>query len=420
VKPSAAVVAVGDELLAGSHPDLDSPEIARALAGLGIPVKLVTVVGDDEQPIADVVARLAERFELVLVTGGLGPTLDDVTRHAVARALDRELVVADDALAQVAAWWAGRGVPMPDANRRQALVPAGAAVLPNSEGTAPGFRAETERGHVLALPGPPRELRAMLAEQVVPWLRGAGLGAPVADPLAPRRLHLFGLSESLFAERAGEWMARDASPLVGCTVKDGVLTVTLRARGDDRERALAALDARVEEFRARFADHLFSEHEPRLERVLVDELRDRGLTLATAESCTGGLVASLVTTVPGASDVFEEARVTYARAAKERLLGVPAELLERHGEVSSEVAGAMAAGLAERSGASLALSITGVAGPAGGSEEKPVGLVWFGVAHDGRVETSERRFPRAGREWIQLLSARTALFLGLRRVRGRG
>jgi len=409
----AALLAVGDELLSGTTLDTNSAELARELARLGIPVTSIEVVSDDEPEVEAAVRRALERAELVLVSGGLGPTLDDVTRHGIARAFERELVESSAALDDVRAWFDRRGIAMSATNRRQALFPQGAEIVKNRAGTAPGFRLERGGRVVVALPGPPRELRVVWSEEVLPWLVASGR---TLGPLAERHFHLFGLSESVFAERAGDWMERGADPRLGCTVKDGVLSATLRAV-EPSARSRAALEARAAEFRRRFGEHVYSEDEARLEHVLGRLLIERELAVTTAESCTGGLVAALLTAVPGISAVFREGFVTYADQAKAQSLDVPRELLEAHGAVSREVAEAMARGALQRAGAELALAVTGIAGPAGGSAEKPVGLVWFATSLRGVLESSERRFPPVDREAIRLLAARTALFLGWKRLR---
>ena len=420
---SARLIAVGDELLAGAHPDLNSPELARRLGALGIVVIGVDVVSDDEASIERVVRSALERAEVVIVTGGLGPTLDDVTRFGIARALGVTLEENQDAALGLARWFERRGAPMPETNLRQALLPRGAMLVPNRVGTAPGFRVELEGGRggisgrwgigarvVISLPGPPREMRVVMEEEVEPWLVEAGFGT---EPLAESRFHLFGLGESVFAERAGDWMDRDAALPMGCSVKRGVLSVVIR----DPARQRAALIARTEEFRERFAEHIFSEDEARVEFVLGNELIRTETSVSLAESCTGGLASALLTEVPGISAVLSQGYVTYSNEAKHALLGVDRALLERHGAVSSEVAGAMAAGVARVSGARLGLSITGIAGPGGGTDEKPVGTVWFGSSLDGDTRTIERRLPPGERAWIRRLAARHALFVGLKRVR---
>ena len=415
--PRAVLCSVGDELLAGKHPDLNAPFLARELLALGVPVVEVAVVGDDEEAIATAVQRLATRAELVFVTGGLGPTLDDVTRHAVARAAGRELVEDPDALAQVSAWYRAHDRAMPASNARQALVPRGATVLPNPVGTAPGFQVPVGGAAVRVLPGPPSELRAM-------WEQGIGAGVraelPQAEARVEQRFHLQGLSESQFSDDAGTWLERGANPLVGVTVARGLLTARLVARGADESEAARVLEPVALAFRERFAPWIFSEECPTPEEALVTELAARGLEVACAESCTGGLVAGALTAVPGSSAVLAESFVTYSNAAKRARLSVADELLEAHGAVSEEVAGAMAEGVVRATGADLGLATSGIAGPGGGTPEKPVGLVCFGVRFAGRTWTGSRTWPgRAGRTAVRDWATAHALVLGLKALQGR-
>lgn len=409
----AAVVAIGDELLAGEFADSNSGEIARALDGLGIEVERFVVLGDDRERLARTFWELARDYAIVVASGGLGPTLDDVSREAAADAARVPLETRADELAALRESWERRGTPMPASNARQAEFPAGAQVMPNRCGTAPGFRVWIDGGMLAVLPGPPREMRAMLVGELLPWLeRTCGRGPARAHG----HFHLAGLSESAFADRAGDWMERGADPRMGVTAHHGVLRVSLRAVASTPEAARARLDARRAQFRERFAADIFSEDDARLEHALGRTLIARGLSVATAESCTGGLVARLLTDVPGISAVFREGWVTYSEASKRERLGVPAELLARHGAVSGEVAQAMAEGAARASGARLSLATTGIAGPDGGTPEKPVGLVWFGLCVDGRGEAVAARFPAVGREAVRLFAAHRALDLLRRRL----
>lgn len=414
----AALCSVGDELLAGKHPDLNAPFLARELQALGVEVGEVAVVGDDEQAIAAAVTRLASGAELVFVTGGLGPTLDDVTRHGVARAAGVALTLDPEAHDQVTAWYRTSGREMPASNSRQALVPEGAAILANPVGTAPGFEVSVAGGAVVrVLPGPPSELRAM-------WQQG--VGARVRASLGPgtvrveHRFHLQGLSESQFSDDAGVWLEREGNPLVGVTVARGLLTARLVARGATEGEARGVLEPLASEFRDRFQSWIYSERHATPEEALVEGLTARGLTVSTAESCTGGLVAGALTAVPGSSAVLREAFVTYANEAKESRLGVERELLEASGAVSEGVARSMARGAARVAGADLALATSGVAGPGGGTPEKPVGLVCFGVWFQGQSWAGSRTWPgRAGRAAVRDWATAHALVLGLRALEGR-
>ncbi len=412
---TVAIVATGDELVTGALVDTNSARIARTLLGHGYQAERVVVLGDDENALAALLTELCQRHAAVVITGGLGPTLDDVTRHAVARAASVELVLAEHVVLELRQRFAARQQPFAEANARQALFPAGAEILENPLGTAPGFVCPLNGALVFALPGPPREMLPMLERDVVPRLAAAAR-SPVAIEL--HRFYLFGIAESRLGEMCGDWMKRTTTPVMGITSGSGVLTVSLRAAHADRAAARSQIDQRAREFRERLQPYIYSENEPALETVLGRQLIARGIRVTTAESCTGGLLAERLTRVPGISAVFDRGFVCYSNRAKSELCGVDEALIERHGAVSREVAAALASGAAERANARLAVSITGVAGPDGGTAEKPVGLVWFGVSFDGEVTTQERRFPAYGRDLVREFAASTALDLARRRIGG--
>ncbi|MEM7311462.1 MAG: competence/damage-inducible protein A [Planctomycetota bacterium] len=413
--PRAALIAVGDELLSGATTDLNSPYCAARLTELGFEVWRKVVVGDDEEPLAAVVAEALAQAEVVVVTGGLGPTLDDMTRHAVARAVERELEHSEEAWQGIRTWWTRRGIEIPAANRRQALVPAGAEVLPNEVGTAPGFAVEHGEARLYSLPGPPFEMKAMFEAQVAPRAAAdRGRGGHGVQRL--QRFHLYGVSESVFADSVGAWMERDANPLLGCSVKEGVLTASLRARGATEAEADQLLAERAAAFRERFGASIFSAGEDRVEQVVGRLLIERGVTVSFAESCTAGLACSLLGRVPGISAVLGTSFVTYSDAAKQEQLGVPGELLREHGAVSEPVAAALAEGAALRAGARAAVGISGIAGPGGGTPEKPVGLVCFATTLDGATRAETRQLPPTSRDHVRAVAARTALLLLWRRI----
>ncbi len=414
---SAAVIAIGDELIAGVTTDRNSAEIAAALLELGIEVERFAVVGDDERRLETLFYEFCRDYPIVVATGGLGPTLDDVTRSAAAKAAGVHLERSTDAEAELRAWFTRRERAMPEANLRQAEFPVGAQIMKNRVGTAPGFRVWVDGGMLACMPGPPREMRVMLREELLPWLERT-CGRP--EGIRIHRFHMLGLAESDFGERAGDWMQRDAVPRMGVTSHTGILSVTLSARAGSHEGGEALLRPRVEEFRARFGEYVFSETESRPAFAIAEALLAAGRTVATAESCTGGLVAELLTRVPGVSASFLGGWVTYSNAMKVQQLGVPEELLARHGAVSEEVAAAMARGAAERAGADLAVATTGVAGPDGGTEAKPVGTVCFGLWDRGRSTTATRRFPPVDRESVRLFAAHVALDLIRRSLRTSG
>jgi nicotinamide-nucleotide amidase len=374
---SAAIIAVGSELLTPSRIDTNSLHLTEQLNAVGIEVVSKTVVGDDHQAVADAFRHAESRAELVVMTGGLGPTDDDVTREAVAAALDVPLEEDPAIVAAIERRFAARGLQMPAINRRQALVPRGARVLDNPNGTAPGLWIRDGESGVLLLPGPPSELKPMFEE----WCRTTVVTG-AATPIHRRCVRVTGISES-HAEEALQphyeaWQR--AEPPVAATILAamGQIELHLSVRGDARV-ARASLARAAADASAALGDDVVSDVGKTLEEVVGELLRARGWTLAVAESCTGGLISSRLTDVPGSSDYVLLGVVSYSNASKIDVLSVPADLIEVHGAVSEQVAAAMATGVRERAHAHIGLGITGVAGPGGGTTRKPVGTVAVAV-----------------------------------------
>lgn len=413
----AAVLAIGDELVSGQQLDTNSSWLAGALGDLGFELLGFSVLGDDEARIVGRIDELAAGAELLVVTGGLGPTLDDLTRHAVARAVGAELELDGAVVAEIRRRFEEAGREMSPSNERQGLFPVGASVLPNAVGTAPGFRVRHPAGAWIAcLPGPPRELQSMFIGELAPWLAEE---LPRARRQDLAHFSLFGLPESEFAERVGPWMARDAEVRMGVCASGRVLKVRVEGTRPADAPGNPAFVERVDAFRERFAAWIFSESHASPARALAELCLGRGLTVACAESCTGGEIASRLVAQPGISAVFLEGLVTYSNESKVARLGVEPALLAAYGAVSREVAEAMARGLARTSGARLCLSTTGVAGPDGGTPEKPVGLVYVGICLEGEVTSHELRLPPRGRELVRDWAATSACALALRAVLGR-
>lgn len=406
----AAVIAVGSELLHLGRTDTNSPHIARVLQAQGLSIVSTMVVGDDWDDLVDALRHARERAALVVCTGGLGPTGDDRTRDAAAHVLG--LAMHEDAgvVAGIQARFQARNLVMPDSNRRQAQVPEGAAILANPRGTAPGLWIPAGDTAVLLLPGPPREMYPMLeqavAAHVVPrWGRGETV---------QRSVIVGGRSESWVDERVQPLYAPWAleSPPVETTILAslGQVELHLTMHGPERAPLEARLASAVEAFAAALGDSVVSVDGRHLEQVIGDLMRARGWTLALAESCTGGLVASRLTDVPGSSDFLDRGIVAYSNRAKVADLDVPAALIEAHGAVSEPVARAMAEGLRRRTSVDVTVAITGIAGPGGGSPEKPVGTVCLAVAGAGGTDVRTARFT-GERQAIKALSATTALDL---------
>ena len=373
---SAVILAVGTELTEGITQDSHIRFLAAELSALGFTVRRAAQLPDDEERLRAEIGRAAADAGLVVVTGGLGPTADDLTREAVAGLAGVPLAFHPEAWERIRARFAGGaagGRPIPEANRKQAMAPAGFELLPNPNGTAPGFQGALGTALVVALPGPPREMRPMFGDEVVPLLRRRfALGAPGAVLWGSA----FMVSESALEEalQAG----REAGVGWGTRVEDDRIAFSIRGgAGAARSAVLASVTARLGATRIREGD-------VRPAGLVLRALEAAGLSLATAESCTGGLVGKLLTDIAGSSRSYWGGTVVYSNEAKARLLQVPAELVARHGAVSAEVAAAMAEGALARSGAGVALAVTGIAGPDGGSPEKPVGTVWISTCMGGK------------------------------------
>lgn len=405
---NAEIIAVGSELLTPSRVDTNSLFITERLNELGIEVATKVVVGDDRARLAGLFAQSLDRADLVILTGGLGPTDDDVTRDTVAGVLGLPLDERADLVESMRRRFAARGWRMPEINRRQAMVPRGATVLLNANGTAPGLWIERGGKVVVLLPGPPREMKPIVEAIVRDRLRAVAGGAR----LYRRVLRITGRSESHVEEVSHPIYSRwtGASPPISTTIlaAPGQVELHLTVRASDEEASRAALDGATGELAAALSIDLFSADGRTLEQVVGDLLRERRLRLAVAESCTGGLVTSRLTDVPGSSDYVERGLVTYSNRAKVELLGVPESLIAEHGAVSEPVAEAMAIGVRERSGADIGVAVTGIAGPGGATPRKPVGMVALAISRSGHSHTRAVQFP-GGRELVKFQASQAAL-----------
>jgi nicotinamide-nucleotide amidase len=404
----AEILAIGTELTTGQKVDTNSAWLSRRLGELGIVVRWHTTVADDLADNVTALRQAAARAGLVLLTGGLGPTLDDLTRQALAEAAGVELVLDPASLEHLQEWFARRGRPMPERNRVQALLPAGAEALPNPVGTAPGIWMRLGSAWVAALPGVPSEMQVLYEQEVRPRLLRLGLGG--GQVLLLRQLHCFGAGESAIEEKLGDLTARGRMPEVGITASQGVITLRLLARAPTREAAQALLAPVEQLLRQRLGDWIYGVDEEELEDVVARLLLQQQRTVATAESITAGLVARRLGRVPGVSATLLGGVVAYHNRIKEEMLDVPAELLRTAGAVSAAVAEAMAQGCRRRFGADLAVSTTGIAGPTGATPTKPIGLVYVGLAWEGGV-TSQAYQWSGTRQEIQERAARQALNL---------
>ena len=412
--PPVELLTIGDELLLGFTVDTNAAHIARALAAIGFDVVRRGSVGDDAEAIARAVREALDRTGALITTGGLGPTADDRTRPAIAAVFGRPLRRDDAILAAIAARFATLGRPMPPANDVQAMVPAGARILANHHGTAPGLWIEDDAGRWVAmLPGVPREMRGMLADTLLPRL--AERVPPGAGVIRSRTVRTTGIGESALAELLGELGGAtvEGLPLAFLPGWEGV-DLRLTARGLAADEAERALDRAADALRGRAARFIYGQDGADLAEIVLRRCRERGLTLATGESCTGGLLGARITAIPGASDRYLGGVVAYDNAVKRTLLGVDEALLRAHGAVSEPVVLAMARGTRATLGADAAMAVTGIAGPGGGSAEKPVGTVWLAADVRGTARAVVRVLP-GDRDEIRRRATQGALDL-LRRV----
>jgi competence/damage-inducible protein CinA-like protein len=411
---SAEIITIGTEMLLGQLVDTNTAVIARALAEIGVDVRRETSVGDNEASIAAAVSEAIARAEIVVCAGGLGPTVDDMTRGAVAAALGRPLVLDAESIRHLEAMFSRLKRPMTDNNRIQAYFPQGAAPLPNPNGSAPGFVVERDGRAVLALPGPPRELLPMLRDHAIPWIERRF--APNAV-LVTRVLRTAGAGESDLDARIADLFREQKNPSIAMLAHPGLVDVKITAKAATRDAARALIDELEPRVRERLGDCVYAEDAGTLESLAGALLQRRGWTLAVGESCTGGSLAAAVTSVPGASNYFRGGVVAYANEAKCRLLDVAPDLIERYGAVSEEVAGAMALGAQTVLRADVGVSITGVAGPGGGTPEKPVGLVYIGLTlPDGSMQIKRLNWP-GSRDAIQRRAVVAALAMLWRALR---
>jgi nicotinamide-nucleotide amidase len=404
----AAILAVGSELLTPSRIDTNSLFVTEQLNLLGIEVAFKTVIGDDRQELADAVRSALKRVDIIVCSGGLGPTDDDVTREVVAEVLNRPLVEEDRIAARIRARFESRGMKMPEINRRQAMVPVGARVIENVNGTAPGLWIDEGDRTVVLLPGPPRELKPMMASLVEGPMRARAPGLS----LVRRVIRITGRTESHTEEAVrplyAEWAGRPVPIAATILAALGQIELHLSARAASQPVAEAAVETASGEVSEVIGLDVYSRDGRSLEEVVGDLLVARAFRIAVAESCTGGLLTSRLTDVPGSSRYVDRAVVAYSNDAKVELLGVPSPLLAQHGAVSEPVALAMAEGIKSRAAVDIGVGVTGIAGPGGGTAEKPVGMVAIAAAIGGTSRSRTYTFI-GGREQVKFQASQAAL-----------
>ncbi|MGD9559278.1 MAG: competence/damage-inducible protein A [Oscillospiraceae bacterium] len=408
----AEIISVGTELLLGDIVNTNAQFLAQQLASLGFEVFYQTVVGDNPARLRQLVMEAKARSDVLVFTGGLGPTDDDLTKETVAEAYGDVLVMDNDELAHLQSFFSARGAVMTDNNRKQAMVPMRGRKLPNANGTAPGAYFRQGGKYAFLLPGPPREMKPLFLEQVAPILETLQDSA-----IRSVTLRTFGVGESELEDRIRPLLA-GSNPTAALYAKTSEVHIRITAKGPTAEQADLMCDQYAQLFREALGDLIYSENGDNLEKTVVKLLLNKGQGLATAESCTGGLLGERITSVPGASGVYGFGAITYANAAKHEMLGVRSSTLRKYGAVSSQVAAEMAFGAAKRGLADYGVATTGIAGPDGGTAEKPVGLVYIALAHGREVFIRRLRIRHRGRTFVRNLAAQNALDMVRRAVLG--
>lgn len=410
---TAELIAVGTELLLGSIANTDAQMISQGLSELGINVFYHTVVGDNPERVRQAVAIARDRADIIITTGGLGPTCDDLTKVALAEAFGKQLVYDERSAQRIRDRFAAMGRPITENNFQQAMLPEGCTILENDWGTAPGAAFEADGTHVILLPGPPRECEMMFRHRAVPYLK------KLSDSVIfSRTLKLAGIGESAAEALLRELMNSLHNPTLAPYAKPNGTELRITARADSEEECRRLIEPVEAQVRAIMGDYVIGVDVASLEEVCFRLLKERGLTFGTAESCTGGLIAKLITDLPGSSAVLAGGIVSYSEAVKHSVLGVPEEVLAAHSAVSPETAEAMAIGARRVLGCDLAVSVTGVAGPDPDPAGHPVGLVYIGLADAEGCIVRKFEAGNVGREFVRRRAAQAALDLLRRRLCG--
>lgn len=380
----AEIICVGTELLMGQIVNTNAQYISKRLSELGVNLYFEVTVGDNPKRLEETIKTALSRSDIAILTGGLGPTVDDITKEVSASVMGKELVLHEESVTKIAEYFKARGIPMPENNTKQAMLPKDGIILENSCGTAPGCIMEKDEKALILLPGPPVEMKAMFESGVAPYLEKRS-----GEILYSRIVRIYGMGESLVQEKLKDFFEDQSRVSIAPYVKTGETTLRLTTRCKNEKEGEKVLLPILEKIKTRLGDVVYSIDDEELEEVVVKLLKEQGKTLALAESCTGGLISAKIVSVSGCSDVFIESAVTYANHAKVRRLGVKEETLLKHGAVSYETAYEMAEGIRKMSGSDIGASVTGIAGPSGGSKEKPVGLVYIAVSTKDGTEVQK-------------------------------
>ena len=412
---TAEILCIGTELLLGDIVNTNAAYLARELASLGINVYHQSVTGDNSERLKESIELALSKSDLVITTGGLGPTYDDISKEIAAELFGCKLVLHKESMEMMEAFFAKLGRPMTENNKKQAMMPEGAVVFLNHNGTAPGFALQKQGKTIIMLPGPPREMTVMFQESTKPFLIGLSDGMLVSSTI-----HIFGMGESSVEQKLKALMESSTNPTLAPYAKEGEVQLRVTAKAKNETEARELIEPMIEKVREVLGEFIYGIDVGDLQTALVQELSSKGLKIATAESCTGGLISKRITEVSGSSEVFGYGACTYANEAKIKLLNVKPETLERFGAVSPQTAQEMAEGIRRLSGADIGISTTGIAGPTGGTDEKPVGLVYVGISspwHNQVVELKLSRGHSSERELIRWLAASNAINLAISTAR---
>ena len=389
-----AILSVGTEILFGQIVNTNTVYLSQLMNMLGFDVMYHYTVGDNPKRVEEMIDLAFQDCDLILTTGGLGPTQDDLTKEVACKALDDTLVMMDDVLEEITKYFKTLGREMTENNKKQAIMPSRATVFHNDAGTAPGFALEKDGKYIICMPGPPREMKRMFQKSVVPFLQSMIDGA-----LYYRQIRFFGIGESMLETQLLDLIDNQTDPTLATYAKEGECSLRIASKRATEEEAEHAVDEMLEKVKERVGHYIYSCDDEELAQVVADRLMEQGLTLSSAESCTGGMFASTMTDIPGISQCFDRGLVTYSNQAKMEELGVSSGTLEKFGAVSEETALEMVEGLKRVSGSDVCISVTGIAGPGGGSEEKPVGLVYIGFSYGDKKICKKIQMRNVNRSW---------------------
>lgn len=397
------IISVGTELLLGDILNTDAHFLSQELAKLGLSVLHQSTVGDNHDRLLELLAQSAKRSDIIILSGGLGPTPDDITKEVACEFFEKELVLHEESLQRMSAYFTAKGIEMPEINKKQAMLPEDCVVFQNNNGTAPGLAMEKDRKHILLLPGPPRELKPMFYESAVPYLK------KFSDKvIISHNIRTFGIGESAMSEIVTD-LLDSSNPTVAPYAKDGEALLRVTAMADNEDEAEKLCTPMITEIRERLSDYIYGIDVNCIEEAVIPMLIEKNLKLATAESCTGGLIGKRITNVSGASKVFDCGIISYSNEIKHRILGVSEEALKEYGAVSAEVAKQMAKGALAVSGADIAVSVTGIAGPNSDGTSKPVGLSYIALADKDNVWVKELNTSRKDRDYNRFVNSSNAL-----------